>query len=122
MRDPIHIDAARGDVRGDEDTNRAGFEILQRTEALVLRPPFTDPENRRKKTHAQHPIGLVEHEKLDARKVGYPLIHQIDQSPRRGYDQIYTGTQRLDLRTFAHAAENRGHAQWNVFRVSAYVF
>src|SRR5713101_1566675 len=37
MRDPIHIDAARGDVGGDEDTDRAGFEILQRTEPLVLR-------------------------------------------------------------------------------------
>ena len=37
MRNPIHIDAARGDVGGDEDTDRAGFEILQRTEPLVLR-------------------------------------------------------------------------------------
>ena len=37
MRDPIHIDAARGDVGGDEDTDRTGFEILQRTEPLVLR-------------------------------------------------------------------------------------
>src|SRR5439155_20203669 len=37
MRDPIHVDTPRGDVRGDEDTNRAGFEILQRTEPLVLR-------------------------------------------------------------------------------------
>ena len=37
MRDPIHIDAARSDVGGDEDTDRAGFEILQRAEPLVLR-------------------------------------------------------------------------------------
>ena len=37
MRDPIHIDAARGDVGGDEHTHRARFEILQRTEPLVLR-------------------------------------------------------------------------------------
>src|SRR5439155_27149857 len=37
MRDPIHIVAARGDVCGDEDTDRAGFEIFQRTEPLVLR-------------------------------------------------------------------------------------
>ena len=86
-----------------------------------LRQRFHDPANRRKKTHVEHSIGLVEHEKLDARKVGYSLIHQIDQPPRRGHDQIDTGTQRLDLRTFAHAAENRGHAQRNVFRVSAHV-
>ena len=37
MRDPIHIDAAGGDVGGDEDTDGARFEILQRTEPLVLR-------------------------------------------------------------------------------------
>src|SRR6267143_4379440 len=37
VRDPIHIDAARGDVGGDEDTDGAGFEILQRAEPLVLR-------------------------------------------------------------------------------------
>src|SRR5206468_3434781 len=37
VRDPIHIDSARGDVGGDEDTDRAGFEILQRPEPLVLR-------------------------------------------------------------------------------------
>src|SRR6266849_1684862 len=37
MRDSIHIDAAGRDVGGDEDTNRARFKILQRTEPLVLR-------------------------------------------------------------------------------------
>ena len=33
-----------------------------------LRQRFHDPANRRKKTHVEHSIGLVEHEKLDARK------------------------------------------------------
>ena len=37
MRDPIHIDAAGGDVGSDEDADGARFEILQRTEPLVLR-------------------------------------------------------------------------------------
>src|SRR6266404_1839192 len=86
-----------------------------------LRQCFYDPANRRKKTHVEHSIGLVEHEKLDARKVGYSLVHQIDQPPRCGYDKIDPGTQRLDLRTLTHAAENRGHPQRNVFRVSASV-
>src|SRR5438034_4570873 len=86
-----------------------------------LRQRFHDPANRRKKTHVEHSISLVEYEKLDARKVGYSLVHQIDQPPRCGYDKIDTGTQRLDLRTITHAAENRGHAQGNVFRVSANV-
>ncbi len=86
-----------------------------------LRQCFHDPANRRKKTHVKHSIGLVEHEKLDAGKIGYSLVHQIDQPPRCGYDKIDTGTQRLDLRTFTHPAENRGHAQRNMFRVSANV-
>ena len=55
-------------------------------------------------------------EKLAAR-----CAHQVDQPPRRRHDQIDTGTQRLDLWTFAHAAEDRGHAQRNMFRVSANV-
>src|SRR5262245_43747405 len=37
MRDPIHINAARGDVGGNEDADGARFEILQCTEPLVLR-------------------------------------------------------------------------------------
>ena len=86
-----------------------------------LRQRFHDLANRRKKTHVQHPIGLVEHEKFDARKIGCALLHQIDQPPRRSHDKIDPGTQRLDLRTFAHAAENSGHAQRNMFRVSAHV-
>ena len=36
MRDPIHIDATRGDVGGNQDTDRAGFEILQCAQPLIL--------------------------------------------------------------------------------------
>src|SRR6266404_4412241 len=48
-----------------------------------LRQRLHDPANRRKKTHVEHSISLVQHEKLDARKVGYSLVHQIDQPPWR---------------------------------------
>jgi hypothetical protein len=37
MGDPIHIDAAGGDIGGDEHPHGARFEILQRAEPLVLR-------------------------------------------------------------------------------------
>lgn len=37
MRDPIHIDAARGDVSGNKDADCARFKILQCAEPLVLR-------------------------------------------------------------------------------------
>jgi hypothetical protein len=35
--DAFHIDSARGDVGRDEDTNTAGFKILEGAETLVLR-------------------------------------------------------------------------------------
>ena len=37
VRDAIDIDAARGDIGGDENTHRARLEILQRAQALILR-------------------------------------------------------------------------------------
>ena len=37
VRDAVHINAARGDVRGDEHAHGAGLEILQRAQPLVLR-------------------------------------------------------------------------------------
>jgi hypothetical protein len=36
MGNPIHVDAAGGDIGGDEDPHRPGFEILQRAQSLVL--------------------------------------------------------------------------------------
>src|ERR1700730_11657150 len=87
----------------------------------LLRERFPDLANRKKKPHVQHSIGLIEHEKLDAGKIGGTLTHQIDQTARCGHDKIHTGTQRLELWTLAHAAENRGHAQRKMFRVSAHV-
>ena len=37
MRNPVHIDAPRGDVGRHQNADRAGLEILQRTQPLVLR-------------------------------------------------------------------------------------
>ena len=36
VRDAVHVNAASGDVRGNEDTYHAGFEILQGAQPLVL--------------------------------------------------------------------------------------
>src|SRR2546423_11717052 len=36
MRNPVHIDPARGNVRGHENADGAGFEIFQSTQPLVL--------------------------------------------------------------------------------------
>ena len=37
MGNTIHINATRGNVRGHEHAHRAGLEIIQRAQALVLR-------------------------------------------------------------------------------------
>ncbi len=37
VRNAVHINAARGDVGRDQHAHRAGFEIFQRPQALVLR-------------------------------------------------------------------------------------
>ena len=37
VRNAVHVDAARGDVGRDEHAHRAGFEILQGAQSLVLR-------------------------------------------------------------------------------------
>src|SRR5688500_11022908 len=37
VRNAVDVDAARGDVGGDEDAHSAGLEVLERAQALVLR-------------------------------------------------------------------------------------
>ena len=86
-----------------------------------LRQRFHDLPDRRKKAHVEHPVGFIEHEKFDPGKIRVALSHQIEQPTRRGDDEIDAGAERLDLRTFAHAAENRRHAQRQMLRVGAHI-
>ena len=48
-----------------------------------------------------------------------PLLHQVEQAARRGDDDVDAAAQRLDLRAFADAAEDRGVAQRQVPAVGA---
>ncbi len=50
------------------------------------------------------------------------LLHQIDQSARRRDHDLNARAQGGDLRTFAHSAKNRRHAQRQMLRVDPYVF
>ncbi len=51
-----------------------------------------------------------------------PLLHQVEQPSRTGDDDIDAGAERGDLRSFSHAAENRGHVQRQMFSVRAHIF
>ena len=54
-----------------------------------------------------------------AGEVDVALFHQIDQPARRGHDQVDAAAQRLDLRAFADAAEDRRVAQRQMPAVGA---
>ena len=44
----------------------------------LLRQRFHDLPDRRKKTHVEHAIGFIEHEKFEPGEIGRALPHQID--------------------------------------------
>ena len=88
----------------------------------LLRQRFHDPPDRREEAHVEHAVRFIEDEKFEPGEIRVALPHQIDQPARRRDDQFDPGAQRLDLRTLAHAAEDRRHAQRQMFRVGAHVF
>ena len=88
----------------------------------LVRQGFHDLPDRREETHVEHPVRFIEHEKINPGKIRVALAHQVNQTTRRRHHQLDARAQRLDLRPFAHAAEDRGHAQRQMFRVSAHIF
>ena len=80
---------------------------------------FHNAADVRQEPHVEHPVGFVQHEKLQSCKIPKPAAHQIQQPPGRGDDDVHTGMQRLNLRAFADAAINRRHAQGEMPAVGA---
>ncbi len=56
-----------------------------------------------------------------AREIDVALFHEIDQPSGRGHDEVDAAAQRLDLRAFTDAAEDRRVAQRQVPAVGAHV-
>ncbi len=54
-------------------------------------------------------------------KIGVAALHQVHQPSGTSDDEMRAGTKGVNLRTFAHAAENRGDAQGQMFSVSFHV-
>ena len=67
--------------------------------------------------HVQHPIRLVEDEGIDAGEVNMALAAQIVEPTGGGYQDVHTLLQGLHLGGLAHAAEDDGVAQLQVFAV-----
>ena len=60
------------------------------------------------KAHVEHAVGLVEHQHLDLVQVAGVLLDQIDQTTRRGDQNVAAVLERRGLRLVAHAAHD-GH-------------
>ena len=61
--------------------------------------------------HVQHAIGLVEDQVLDTGEVAVAPGHEVYQATRSGDNNVGPPSERLNLRLFADAAENRGHTE-----------
>jgi len=68
-----------------------------------------DPPHVRQKAHVQHPIGLVEHQHLDAGQGGVTGAHVVEQAAGRGDDHVDAPAERLLLRPYADAADDDRH-------------
>ena len=60
------------------------------------------------KAHVEHAVGLVEHQHLDLVQVAGTLLDQIDQTARRGDQDVAAVLERRGLGLVAHAAHD-GH-------------
>ena len=69
------------------------------------------------KAHVQHPVGLVQHEDLDAAEIDEPLPHKVVQAAGAGDEDIDALFDGCHLRGLTHTAENDGAAQGEVLAV-----
>ena len=68
----------------------------------------------RHEAHVEHPVGLVEHEVLDVFQRQIFLGDVIEQSPRRGDDDVGSSFQLIVLLAVLHAAVKNGCSQVGV--------
>ena len=71
------------------------------------------------KAHVQHAVGLVEHQNLHLAQIQHALLLQVQQTPWRGYQNVYAFFEFADLRAHAHTAKNHGAGELQVFTVGA---
>ena len=82
----------------------------QRGVALA-RAFFHDAAHVGQKTHVEHPVGFVEHEKFHLVQAQRALLQMIQQPSRRGDDDVRAGLQFIVLLAVTDAAEDDGGFQ-----------
>lgn len=73
-------------------------------------------------THVQHAVGFVQHQDLDRGQVQEALLLQVQQAARGGDQHVHAALDAVDLRVHAHAAEDDGGRNVDVFAVLAHGF
>ena len=73
----------------------------------VLAAAVHDGAHLRQKAHVEHTVGLVEHQGAHFVKVRRALLDQVDQTARRGHQNIAAARKRLLLRSVGKAAHHR---------------
>jgi hypothetical protein len=63
------------------------------------------------KTQVEQPVGFVQHQMLDVAELERVVVHQIQQTARRGHHHVGTTAQAHHLRVDRDAAEHHGHLQ-----------
>ena len=72
---------------------------------------FHDAAHVGQKTHVEHAVGFVEHEKFHLVQLQRALFQMIEQSSGRGDDDVRAGAQFIVLLAVADAAEDDGDFQ-----------
>ena len=61
--------------------------------------------------HAQHFVGLVQHQQRQSRELQGAAVHVIDDASRRSNDHVHAAPQGVELRLVALAAVDRQHVK-----------
>ena len=69
------------------------------------------------KAHVEHPVGFVEDKDFQLVEPHVALTHEVEQSTRRGNEQMHAACKRADLRRLPHAAKDNCLAEMHVLPV-----
>ena len=77
----------------------------------LARTFFEDAAHVRQETHVQHAVGFVEDDMLHPVELAVALLNMIEQSARRGDQNVHAGAEGIVLFAVTDAAEDHGDAQ-----------
>src|SRR5690606_29965525 len=83
----------------------------------LLRDVLEDLVDLRAEAHIEHPIGLVEDEHLDFREIDIAALQVVDQSARRGDEDVVAGPQVTDVLLNGGSAVDDAYPEIQMLRV-----